>query len=118
LTIKSASDSYGFNSKGVCKLNSKISADRKTEIARITAKHRCNPRTAAKMLRQEAGRSLSTNRQAVEAAAHLDWGNATDVPSEIREMAELIKLHGVRGVSNAERNKIAKGLPQAIRIAS
>jgi hypothetical protein len=61
-------------------------------------------------------RQESLNRQATAIAAHVDWDNRTDVAPEIREMAELIKCHGVRSVTNTERNRITSKLPKSLRV--
>jgi hypothetical protein len=57
------------------------------------------------------------NKQAVEAAAHIDWTNATDIPQSIREMADIIEREGAWRVPNGQRNKVLRGMPPSIQIA-
>jgi len=86
------------------------------ELERIAREHGCSLRTASQMLRRATLSQEIAARHAVEIAAHADWGNRTDIAPDIREIAELIKVHGIRSVSNSDRNKILRGLPLSLQI--
>ena len=86
-------------------------------IEKLAKERGCSRRTAARVLREQSLRSEMWERQAVQVAAHVDWSNQTDIASEIREMADLIKYHGVKCVSNAERDRVLRNISQSVQIA-
>ena len=91
-------------------------ASRKDAIQAVAVERGCSLRTAAKEMRSKSFQSQALNKQATEVAAHVDWGNQTDIAPEIRELAEVIATHGVRHVSNTHRNRILKGLPLSVQV--
>ena len=76
----------------------------------------CTPREAASLIRAERNKPEAQRKQAVEVAAHVDWGHRTDIAYEIRAMAETIERHGERSVTNKDRNRILRGLPRSLSV--